>query len=173
MAYQRLWVLLEGNDDERFFEWIIKPIFEERYDFVKSWQYAQKKTKEVKAFLISIKSMGSDYFIWGDINSVPCVNAKKERLLVRYDKILDAENIIVVIREIESWYLAGLDCNSCKKFGIRTFQNTDNTTKEQFNKVIPEKFDSRIDFMIEILKKFSMDTAKQKNKSFGYFMSRI
>lgn len=173
MAYQRLWVLLEGNDDERFFEWVIRPIFEEMYDFVRSWQYAQKKTKEVKAFLRSIKSMDSDYFFWGDINSVPCVTVKRKRLIGRYGQILDADNIIIIIREIESWYLAGLDGKICKELGIHAFQKTDSITKEEFDTRIPKKFESRIDFMIEILKRFSVDTAKQRNKSFVYFMSRM
>ena len=173
MAYRRLWVLLEGNDDERFFEKVVKPIFESTYNFVRSWKYAQKKSTKAKDFLRSIKSMDSDYFVWSDINGVPCVTAKRERLLVRYDQIFGAENIIVVIREIESWYLAGLDDKSCKEFGIRAFHKTDNVTKEQFDKLIPKKFESRIDFMVEILKRFSVETAKQKNESFDYFMSRI
>jgi len=173
MAYKRLWVLLEGNDDERFFEKVVKPMFENTYDFVRSWRYAQKKSTKAKDFLRAIKSMGSDYFVWGDINSVPCVTAKRERLLGHYNQILDVENIIVVIREIESWYLAGLDDKNCKEFGIRTFKKTDNVTKEEFDKIIPKKFESRIDFMVEILKRFSIRTALQKNKSFSYFMSRI
>ncbi|OGW18585.1 MAG: hypothetical protein A3G93_11920 [Nitrospinae bacterium RIFCSPLOWO2_12_FULL_45_22] len=41
-----------------------------------------------------------------------------------------------------------------------------------FNRLIPNKFDSRIDFMLEILKYFSMGIAKQKNKSFSYFLER-
>ena len=34
---------------------------------------------------------------------------------------------------------------------------TDDLTKEDFNRLIPGKFDSRIDFMFEILKYFSID----------------
>ena len=77
MPYKRLWVLLEGNDDERFFERVMKPLFGNAYDFVRPWQYAQKQTKKVKAFLQSIKSMNSDYFFWGDINRLPCVTEKR------------------------------------------------------------------------------------------------
>jgi len=173
MPYKRLWVLLEGNDDERFFERVIKPIFEKTYDFVRLWQYTQKRTIKVEDFLRSIKSMGSDYFFWGDINSLPCVTAKKEDAIVSYGQMLDAGNIIVVIREIESWYLAGLNDRSCKQLGTKAFRKTDNITKEQFDRLITKKFDSRIDFMVEVLKRFSVNTAKQKNKSFAYFMSRI
>ena len=173
MAYRRLWVLLEGNDDERFFERVIKPIFEKKYDSVRSWLYAQKQTKTVKNLLRSIKAMGSDYFFWGDINSLPCMTAKKNRITKRYGAGLDINNIIIVVKEIESWYLAGLDDKARKELGIRTFSNTDNITKEKFEELIPKKFDSRIDLMMEILKRFSVETAKQKNRSFNYFMSKV
>lgn len=173
MAYKRLWVLLEGNDDERFFDRVIKPIFEKTYDFVRPWQYAQKKTTKVEDFLRSIKSMGSDYFFWGDINSLPCVTAKKKRVMDSYGRMLDTDKIIVVIREIESWYLAGLNDRRCKELGLRPSKNTDKTTKEKLEELAPRKFDSRIDFMVEILKRFSVNTARQKNESFNYFMSRI
>ncbi|MHC4361138.1 MAG: hypothetical protein ACYSTN_10185, partial [Planctomycetota bacterium] len=85
----------------------------------------------------------------------------------------DINNVIVIVKEIESWYLAGLDSKNCKKLGIKVFRKTDNITKEQFDKLRPRKFNSRIDFMIEILKRFSMETAKRKNKSFDYFIAKI
>ncbi|MDI6767583.1 MAG: hypothetical protein QME52_12240, partial [Bacteroidota bacterium] len=53
-----------------------------------------------------------------------------------------------------------------------TFKDTDDTTKEQFNRLIPEKYDSRIDFMSEILNNFSFKTAKRKNRSFKYFIEK-
>ena len=173
MVYKRLWVLIEGNDDERFFEGIIRPIFDNTYDSVRSWQYAQKQIKKVKNFLQAIKSMDSDYFFWGDINNMPCVTSKRNRIKKRYGSRIEINNVIIVVKEIESWYLAGLDDKSRKELGIRTFRNTNNINKEDFNNLIPKRFDSRIDFMVEILKRFSVKIAKQKNKSFSYFMSRI
>jgi len=173
MAYKRLWVLLEGNDDERFFEGVIRPILDNTYDSVRPWQYSQKQIEKVKNFLRAIKSMGSDYFFWSDINNLPCVTAKKNRIKRRYKTRIEINNVIIIVREIESWYLAGLDDKSRKEIGIRIFHNTNNITKEEFNKLIPKRFDSRIDLMVEILKRFSVETAKQKNKSFDYFMSRI
>ncbi len=173
MAYKRLWVFLEGNDDERFFTSVIKPIFDDMYDFVKPWLYAQKKPTKARDFLRSIKSMGSNYFFWADINSFPCVTAKKKSVTDNYGPRLDADNIMVVIRKIESWYLAGLTERGCKKLGVRAFRNTDNITKEKLEGLMPGKFDSRIDFMVEMLKSFSVNTARQKNKSFAYLMSRL
>jgi len=173
MANKRLRVLLEGNDDERFFEDIIKPILSPQYDLIQVWQYAQQPRRRTKNFLRAIKAMNSHYIFLGDINKFPCVTAKIESLKNKYGRCIDAKNVTIVVKEIESWYLAGLDDKSRKELRIRTSRDTDNITKEKFNKLIPSKFDSRIDFMIEILKRFSIETGVQKNSSFAYFMNKI
>lgn len=173
MAYKRLWLLVEGNDDKRFFEGIIETVFENKYDFVRTWKFAQEPRKRTGNFLKSIKAMNSDYFFLRDINNDPCVTVRKEKLKDKYKARIDTNNLIIVIREIESWYLAGLDDEARKELGIRSFSDTDTVTKEDFNDLIPDRFDSRIDFMVEILKRFSIETAKQKNRSFNYFISKV
>jgi len=173
MAYKRLWILVEGNDDKRFFEGIIKPVLDCKYKFVQTWRYAQEPHKRIKNFLKSIKAMNSSYFFLKDINRAPCVTSKRNSIKRNYGARIDINNIIIVVKEIESWYLAGLDNKSCRELGLRAFRNTDNVTKENFNSLMPEKFDSRIDFMIEILKRFSVETGMQKNTSFNYLMAKI
>lgn len=173
MAYKLLWIFVEGNDDKKFVNQVIKPIFENKYDSIKTWEYRQKTSKLVKGLLKSIKTMGSDYFFLADINNLPCVTARKEKIKDKYGGTICIRNLIVVIKEIESWYLAGLDDKKCQELGLGTFSHTDDITKEQFNRLMPEKFDSRIDFMAEILKRFSIETAKQKKRSFNYFMAKI
>ena len=39
----KLFIFIEGDDDERFFNRIIIPMFEKKYDKVQLWKYAQKK----------------------------------------------------------------------------------------------------------------------------------
>ena len=173
MANKRLRVLLEGNDDERFFEDIIKPILSPQYDLIQVWQYAQQPLRRTKNFLRAIKAMNSEYFFLRDINDFPCVTARLESIKCKYGARIDINNVIIVVKEIESWYLAGLDDKARKELGIGTFHNTDNIIKEKFNNLIPKKFDSRIDFMIEILKRFTVETGTQKNRSFLYFINKI
>jgi hypothetical protein len=60
MSYKILYVLIEGDDEERFFETIIKPMFEKKYDSVKPWQYASKKDVNIKNFLRSIEAMQAE-----------------------------------------------------------------------------------------------------------------
>jgi hypothetical protein len=80
--------------------------------------------------------------------------------------------IFLVIKEIESWYLAGLDRASSRSLKVRYLSNTDDVTKEKFNNSIPKRFDSRIDFMVEILNNFSIKTSMNKNTSFKYFTEK-
>ena len=59
-----------------------------------------------------------------------------------------------------------------RNWALRTLPSTDELTKEDFNARIPSRFDSRIDFMFEILKSFSLETAARKNQSFHFFVNR-
>lgn len=171
MSYNTLYLLIEGDDDERFFRKVMNPVFQKKYNDVKLWKYAEEPPKKINNFLKSLRAMKSDYFYLRDINYSPCVTEKKKGIQNKFNK-LDNNKIIIVIKEIESWYLAGLDNEGSKKLGISPRSSTDNITKEQFNNLISKKFDSRIDFMSEVLKYFSIETAKQKNKSFKYFIEK-
>ena len=172
MAYKRLFVFVEGNDDVRFFESAVKSFFDNKYDYVRIIAYAQTKTEKIKNFVASIKAMGADYIIVGDINDAPCVTERKEKIKRRFGADIIDEKIVLTIREIESWYLAGLTDYGCEKLKLRNIPNTDNMTKEEFDSLMPKNFSSRIDFMVEILKCFSIPTAKKKNKSFSYFYKK-
>jgi len=170
MNYKLLFFLVEGVDDERFFKRIVKPKFEKKYDTVQIWKYAQEKKTKVDNFLKSIKAMDAEYIFVVDIDSAQCLTRKKQEIQNKF-KNSDIDKIIVVVKEIESWYLAGLDTDSSRGLKI-SYETTDDISKEKFNNLIPEKFDSRISFMVEILNNYSIETAKQKNKSFKYFIEK-
>jgi len=173
MDYKILYIFVEGNDDENFFQKILLPRLRKKNDDINIIKYAQKpkKFEYIEKFVKSIQSMGADYIYVTDINNSPCVTAKKQETQNNLRNI-DSDKIIVVIKEIESWYLAGLSDTECRRFQMHTFSVTDTVTKEQFNSLIPKEFDSRIDFMLEILKIFSIELATQKNRSFGYFIQK-
>ncbi len=116
--------------------------------------------------------MNADYIYVSDVDG-PCVTARKGKIKSQYGELLEDGRIGIVIKVIESWYLGGLNNDDAKKFTGRTFRTTDNVIKEQFENLISRKFDSKTDFMIEILKFFSIGVAKRKNKSFKYFCDRF
>jgi len=173
MEYRWLFILVEGGDDERFFNRVLKPMFERKYNWVQVVQYRGMKREKVDRFLGSIKSMKADYIYVVDIDEAPCVTAKKQEVKSRL-KNIDEDRIVVVVKEIESWYLAGLTDEAARKLRIRrSFKATDDVTKELFNHLIPRRFSSRIDFMQEILERFSIEMAVSRNRSFKYLVEKF
>jgi hypothetical protein len=168
---KRLFILVEGGDDVRFFGRIIKPLFVSRYDSVEIIPYACIKREKVNNLLKSVRQMNDDYIFVADIDTELSVRDKKQLLYYRFSHI-DGGSIVIVIREIESWYMAGISGTTGQELGLFLPPSTDDLTKEDFNRLIPQRFDSRIDFMFEVLKSFSLETALQKNRSFGFFISR-
>jgi len=71
--YKRMDVLVEGPDDERFVDAVIRPILEKHYDYVQTWRYAREKTERTKNYLRSIRAMKADYLFLKDINTSPCI----------------------------------------------------------------------------------------------------
>lgn len=170
MTTKALYLWVEGPDDQRFIERIMCPLFERVYEGTHVVPYATQPKKKVDAFLSSIDAMKADYIFFGDCDS-SCVSATKQHLVRVYCR-LDRERIVVVVKEIESWYLAGLDDEAAELLGVPCLSTTDTVTKESFNKRIPSRFDSRIDFMQEIINHFKIETALAKNESLRYLVSR-
>jgi len=174
MEYKRLFIFVEGLNDEDFFKKIIIPLFGQTYDNIITIKYSQKLNKWKRNFLKSIISMNADYIYVSDINQEPCVTAKKQQIETQLGNI-NTNKIIIVIKEIESWYIALVTDKNSKSIGLEPSKMTDDMTKEEFNKLIPAKFDSRVDFMSEILKFTShpeLSIAMQKNKSLKYFIEK-
>ena len=61
MPYTRLFLLVEGDDDQSFVERVVIPKLSSWCNSVQAWRYAQRKAEKVNAFLRSIKSMGAEY----------------------------------------------------------------------------------------------------------------
>lgn len=170
-AILRCFVFVEGDDDERFFDHVVRSKLETRYSVIQVWKYAQKSPSKVNNFLRTIALMRAEYVFLADLNGEPCVTAKKTRLQERY-QCIDTGKIMIVCREIESWYLAGIDKTIAKRLKIALPGSTDNVGKEKFESLMPKRFPSRVDFMVEVLKQFSVDFAGKRNQSFRYFISK-
>ena len=171
MKERRLFIFVEGNDDERFFSRIVKPIFTDVYTSVEIVMYACMKNEKVYKFVRSIIEMEHDFIICADIDQEPSVRAKKSVLNERYG-LFENDHMIIIIREIESWYLAGLDERAQHRLGIRYFRGTNHITKEIFNSMIPRHYTSRIAFMGDVIGVFSLLVARENNRSFAYFCQK-
>jgi len=169
MASGRLFIFVEGSDDVRFFETIIKPRFEHAFLSVELITFACTKSVKVDRFIRGINAMNHSYIIVTDIDLENSVHAKKKIILSRFTEA-DYQNVMVIIQEIESWYLAGIDDTGAKALGIHAPASTDFVTKEHFIRWIPRYYPSKIAFMIEVLKHFSLSVAVEKNRSFRFFI---
>lgn len=172
MPYTRLFIWVEGDDDVRMFNMLVHSLFPDNYNSVEVRKYAQEIPTKIDNFIKSIKAMKAQYIFVSDIDSSPSLSDKKQKLQQKY-KSLEADRILIIVQEIESWYIAGIEEEFCRKIGIKYIHLTDDLTKEKFNNMMPKQFDSRIDFMLELLKHFSIDLAKDRNTSFNYFLERF
>ena len=169
MKRKKLYIFVEGNDDELFFKRIIQPLFLIHYTDVEIFKYAQWKKQKVELFIQSIVTLDYDYIFTADIDMMETINDKKKIIKNRFSNV-DSTKIDVVIKEIESWYLAGVSLEKSSVMNIFLPENTNEITKEDFNEICHRSYRSRIDFMYEILKSYSIDLAKENNDSFNYFV---
>lgn len=169
MPNNGLFLFVEGADDERLISHICTEYLHDHYAWIRTYQYAQKKSDKVCDFLRAILSMDAEYIFFADADSNPSISSCKERAKKIFSNI-DEDKLQIVVQEIESWYLAGLDDDACKELGLsKRPRDTEKVSKEQFLHLMPSRFDSYIDFMVEIVKAFDINTAAKHNHSFGYF----
>ncbi|MBC7327944.1 hypothetical protein H5T87_07500 [bacterium] len=172
MNYKVLYIFVEGDDDEDFFRAIKEEIFGGKYNCIQIVKYAQKDPEYVEKFIKSIKAMKADYIFVADIDKFPCITARKANIRGKYS-FLDNEKILIVVKEIESWYLAGVDQAIRKKLKIKcSLPSTDDLTKEELKSLMPKKFLSFRTFLQELLKHYELQTARRNNKSFDYFLRK-
>ena len=170
--YTRLILFVEGKDDRRFAESVLCPLAEPLFDHVEVYEYAEGNPAKVRSYINQIRFVPDwSYVFIADFDQGPCVTLRKDQLVSRYGN-LDAGRIMIVSREIESWYLAGLDSDSCHDLGVQFLRDTNDATKERFDNMTPSRFENRADFMVEVLNKYNTETARIRNVSFDYAMGK-
>lgn len=177
MSADVLYLLVEGEDDRRFLDRVIVPRLGERGFHVKIIQYAQKTHGYLENLLASLSAMhaktGAEYAYLADIDDSPCVTEKKQRICSNLSG-LEESRIFVVIKEIESWYLAGLTAEQARRMKVRRPPaDTNAVTKETLNTLVPTRYSSRLEFMIDLLECYSLETAVQRNDSLLYFCAKM
>ena len=175
MAYRRLFLLVEGEDDARFFKHVVIPLLlrDRDYQQVEPIQFRAWSKEKLKKFLHSIEAMGAEYLLVGDLDLHPCVTAAKE-VVARRHPFVEPARVQIVKAEIESWYCAGIpdrdpELGSLK---IATCSDTSEVTKEAFYASLGPKAPFRIPFLVSLLERFDLETAVRRNASFRYFVRK-
>lgn len=168
-------ILLEGNDDQRFIDNIIRPhILKIKPSMILTIQYAEDTKINVDKIIQQLDAKNHKYILLGDYDSSDkCITLKKEELINKFNH-LNNDVIFIVKDEIESWFLSGMntDLDIFNEFNVP--DDTEGITKEMFNEMMNNShFDSRIDLMKEISKSYDFDLAAQRNNSFKYFIEKL
>jgi hypothetical protein len=160
-----LYVFLEGSDDERFFKWYFNKCY---LHFI---TYACQKPSKINNYIRSINKLPSARYLFIGDSDNDSPKVAKDKILKRFPAV-NRERVVIVQREIESWYLAGLEAAKCSKLNVKYYPYTNNISKEQFDSLIPKEYSSRINFMIEILKEYNLRLGRERNKSLDTFCSK-
>lgn len=171
MPYRRLFLFLEGDDDERFFRAVLFPSLRKRYEDIFPVQMSQLRKKKIADWLRSIEGMRADLLYVRDLDRHPCVTAAKEALREAHPR-LAPEHIQIVKAEIESWYCAGIGPGKLVALEIATCLETEGITKEKLEAVIPGGRANRIPTLVEILEGYDLDAAARRNASLRYFLTK-
>jgi len=172
-SYKRLYILVEGLNDERFVDSILKPIFEGNYAFVKTYKYAEKDKKTIRKFIKSIHSMDADFICLADLDNSPCTTHRKSVIKTKKLGSVEDSRIMIAKKDMDSWYLAGINDACCRRFRISIHNTTDNIDKRQFKRILERsKLGFTLDCRMQILQNYDLSTAVLRNQSFYYFYQK-
>jgi hypothetical protein len=171
MTFRRLFLFVEGDDDERFFRSVFLPPLRAAYEDIQFVQFTRLKKEKVRGFLHSIAAMKADYIFVHDLDEFPCATAAREKLLAVYPQV-NADRVQIVKAEIESWYCAGLP-EGHPWSSLAAHLDTSTVTKEDFDTAFLRKGAPRVATMREILESFDLEAARRRNESFRRFVSRF
>ena len=173
MTFRRLFLFVEGDDDERFFRSVLLPFLRSAYQDVQFVQFSRLKKEKVRGFLHSIAGMKADYIFVRDLDRLPCATAARDRLVAVFPQV-SADRVQIVKAEIESWYCAGLpEGHPWESLAARPHLDTSTVTKEAFEATILRKGAPRVSTMLEILESFDREAAARRNESFQRFVRRF
>ena len=166
-----IYVFLEGQDDVEFYEAIFSRQIKRKGILDHKIPYSNKPVRDVNRLLKAVKTWEKcEYIFFADFNSSECYQMKKARLMGSYPN-LESGNIIIVKREIESWYLAGVSDRIAKDMGLFGIEDTSEITKKEFRR----RLKGQKEYVIkgEILAAYNTHVAKKRNASFLYACNRI
>lgn len=162
-----LQVLVEGMDDRKLIKLILKKCFDVDLEENNIIEYAQQKKGFIYGVLVSANNNSMQTIILSDEDKESTIISRTTSS-TSTEKLINDENIFVVKKEIESWYLAGTNTT---KIGIQIKtppDETDTITKENFEDLISNDIILN-DFKNEILNTFDTELAQKRNKSFKKF----
>lgn len=168
-----LTILVEGDDDYRFAEKVLVPVFSWKYGSrIHISQYAQMPPSGVNRLIRALKGQGEDYILLADIDRHVCHPSRLHSLTRKYVEA-EPKRIQIAIQAIESWYYGGLSRSACDELGLRFSKlagGTDRLQKQGVTAIRGSKCNlADRELLIATLPHFSWRQAKAQNQSFRRF----
>src|SRR3989339_69966 len=104
MTYKYLFIFVEGKDDKEFFERIIKPKLNIKYDTIQIVEYSNLSDKKINELIKSINSY-ADYIFITDNDNCPCKITKENFIRLQkpfFDSIIDFRQEILHLFDFET-----------------------------------------------------------------------
>ena len=169
-----IYFFLEGPDDENLIRGILKDGNDEsKYNY---YLYARKSDEKIKNFIKSIKAMGEKCLFLTDSDGDDLLT-KLKNIKSKFSNLTD-DDIFIICHEIESWYFAGVSASNKGILKMKQIErDTDELTKEQFNKLINlqdaiSQGETRLTIMLQMIQMFDLGLAELHNKSFSIFYNK-
>lgn len=166
--------LVEGTSDERFVDSIISPKL--RGDLT-SIKYSQEPDPQVDTLINAFQGMYRQLYLLRDFDKGKqnCTNiGERQEFVQKKFNEINNRQIIIVADAVEGWYLAGLENAEAAELGIDVPSNTEHIGKNEFKKKLNNsEYSSEINLQREIIERYSIQTAKQKNSTFKYLFESI
>jgi len=168
-------ILVEGSQDEYFVERIVKPwlINKGKCKDINTFIYARRKKEIVENYIKATLEKKEEILCLTDSTHAPCISGRIEDLINNEIGPFNRKAIIVAVKEIESWYLAGFDYQCCRRLHIEYVPRTENIKKEDFHSIIARgKYKNRQACRAEMLRNFNVQLASERNASFYRLYSK-
>ncbi|KKK41318.1 hypothetical protein LCGC14_2735510, partial [marine sediment metagenome] len=164
---KRIGIFLEGDDDKRFFEKILKPFFSNFYpDYIFNIiRYRANKSDEIiKNYIKSFRDDEWKFFFLRDFDRGPCYSEIFNKTIECFEQ-LEEDEIFIVCKSIEGWYLAGVNDIFLRERGVNEhFEDTEKISKFGLKRLFP-RGTTMTTIMINMLKDYDINIAIEKNQS--------
>ncbi len=170
-------VFVEGKDDKKLFERVLLPFLKKRitkevqYKVIK---YAEMSSKDLAKY---IKSCRNRYIFVADKDNCKCISERKKKVKEKKYRYVDIDRVVVVVKKIESWYLAGIDTNSefWRDKKVKLCKNIDEVDKKVFeSRCENSKYKCCKEwFKDDIRKHYSLSVAIRRSRSLEYCIKKI
>jgi hypothetical protein len=166
MVLKKALFLVEGDDDKKFFERIISPQIKKYYQDVLIRKHIGWTINERTTMISDFQKKSADIFVISDFDKSSCITNKIDKVRTDYNIPVEVK-IFIVKKEIESWYLAGINDFLLNKHSIQEFNDTENLSKKFLN-TLSKRNGSLLEFKLKILNNYSLKTGISKNSSLKY-----